>query len=109
MKRLGFLPIILASAWAVQAFGQSSAPLDEAAERVRIQQERETLLTWVAQAERDCYQRFAVNDCLADVRSTRRAELASLRRQEVALDDARRRQRAAEQLLRSDEKAAARP
>jgi colicin import membrane protein len=55
-----------------------------------------------------CYQRFAVNDCLLDSRRARREVMADLRRQEVSLNDAQRKRRAAEQLLRSDEKRLAR-
>ncbi len=51
-----------------------------------------------------CYQRFAVNDCLIDSRQTQREVMADLRRQEILINDAQRKRRGAQQLLRSDEK-----
>jgi len=81
----------------------------EAFEHERIRQERAAALAEFTARDAQCYQRFAVNDCLADVRKLRRDVLADLRRQELSLNDAQRKRRAADQLLRSDEKAAARP
>ena len=51
-----------------------------------------------------CYQRFAVNDCLLDSRRTEREIMADLRRQEILINDAQRKRRAARQLLRADER-----
>ena len=59
--------------------------------------------------EIDCYQRFAVNDCLLDSRRTQRELMADLRRQEILINDAQRKRRAAQQLLRTDEKLSAPP
>ncbi len=86
------------------------APLDtiaqrEAVERERIRQTRAAEQSQFTAQEVECYRRFAVNDCLADVRSRRREVLGDLRRQEISLNDAQRKRRAAEQLLRSDERA----
>lgn len=76
----------------------------EAEEHARITAERAQIEARVAQAEAACYQRFAVNDCLAKVREERRTRMSDLRRQEVALNDAARKRRAAQQLLRIDER-----
>ncbi|MCY7304591.1 MAG: hypothetical protein LH632_00275 [Rhodoferax sp.] len=81
----------------------------EAVEYERIRQERSAALEEFNARDAQCYQRFAVNDCLAEARKQRRNVLADLRRQEFALNDAQRKRRAADQLLRSDEKAATRP
>jgi len=77
----------------------------DAAERERILRTRAAALEEFMAQERDCYNRFAVYDCLTEVRVRQRATLTDLRRQEVSLSDARRKRRAAEQLLRSDERA----
>ena len=44
-----------------------------------------------AEQERDCQRRFRVSACLAAARKTRDAELERLRREEIELDDAKRR------------------
>jgi colicin import membrane protein len=66
------------------------------AERARIAAERaHAEATYQAQAK-VCWGKFAVNDCLATAKARRREVLADLRRQEVALNDEERRQRAAQ-------------
>lgn len=76
----------------------------DAVERERIRQTRATQQAQFTAQEAQCYSRFAVNDCLIAVRAHRREILADLRRQEISLNDAQRKRRGAEQLLRSDEK-----
>ena len=76
----------------------------EAAEHARIDAARADQEAQTARAEAACYARFAVNDCLLKVRAERRIVLADLRRQEISLNDAARKRRAAQQLLRSDER-----
>ena len=82
-----------------------SAALRDSEERERIRQTRLTEQAQFTAREARCYARFAVNDCLAEVRSRRREVLGDLRRQEISLNNAQRKRRAAEQLLRADEKA----
>jgi hypothetical protein len=65
-------------------------PVADARERARIESERQMAQASLARDEEACYQRFAVNDCLREVRKRRRALLEELRRQEIILDDARR-------------------
>jgi hypothetical protein len=55
--------------------------------------------------EAACYGRFAVNGCLKEVQSRRRAMLADLKRQEASLHDAERLQKGAERLRASEQKA----
>jgi len=76
----------------------ASLPLAATAddERARIAAEREALTARFAQEELECQRRFAVNDCLDDVRRRSRDALAPLRAREFELDDAERLQRAAE-------------
>ena len=54
--------------------------------------------------ERDCYQKFAVNDCVKEVNAKRRLELADLKRQDALLSATERTQRATEQLQRLEQK-----
>jgi colicin import membrane protein len=54
--------------------------------------------------EAQCQSRFAVTDCQNAVAVRRRQMLSELKNQEVQLDDVQRRQKGAQQLLRSQEK-----
>ena len=83
----------------------AGAPSSMAAERLRIEQERKREENRYAQEEAACYQRFAVTDCLREVRVRRRATFEDLKRQEIVLNDAERKNRAAEQVKRAEEKA----
>ena len=74
------------------------------AELDRIQAERARQVALFAEQEAACYQRFAVNDCLRRVKASRRPVMEDLRRQEVAIQDERRRLRGIEQLQRLEEK-----
>ena len=110
MKKLIALGIAVVSLIAgAQPSVPDTAASRDAAEHGRIRQEREQALARFQAQDAQCYQRFAVSDCLADVRAERRLLLAELRRQEISLNDAQRKRRAANQLLRADEKAAGKP
>lgn len=73
-------------------------------QHVWIAQARASYQTPVPGAGKARYQRFAVNDCLAQSRRSERDVMGDLRRQEILINDAQRKRRAAEQLLRSDQK-----
>ena len=75
-----------------------------AAERERIAAERSRVEAEFSAAQKGCYQRFAVTDCIEAARAKRRDALADLRRQEVALNDMERKARAAERLRRLEER-----
>lgn len=69
-----------------------------AAQRARIAAERgQAEATYQAQ-EKECYRKFAVTDCLNAAKAERRQVLADLRRQEISLNDAERKRKAAEHL-----------
>jgi colicin import membrane protein len=72
-------------------------------ERARIAAERKQVDAAFQGEEKACYGKFAVNDCLKDARSKRRAALADLRRQEISLNDAQRKRAAAERLRSIEE------
>lgn len=97
------------SAASVPAAPASASPrwvsgLDLGAERERLRQERAAAKASQAQEETDCRQRFVVTDCLDRTRRRWQPVLDDLRRQEVALNDAERKQRSAEQLRKLEER-----
>lgn len=99
----------LASGWALAqpepALMAEMPPLDEQArERTRIAAERSQLLLRHTAEEAACEAKFFVNACLNDIRPGQREALADLRRQEILLDDAQRKRKAAEQLEKIEEK-----
>jgi hypothetical protein len=91
---------------AVPAVPPSGAPVlpDRAAERERIHRERTTIEQNLQRAQADCYQRFAVEDCLRSARRKARSEQAVLRHQEVLMDEQDRRDRSAQRLQSIDER-----
>lgn len=108
MKRLTIT--LLAAGFALASPAQpvpaavDASPEAMARERSRIAQERQREEARFAGEEAACYQRFAVNDCLREVRVRKRAAFEDLRRQEIELNDAERRQRGTEQLRRTEER-----
>lgn len=100
---------VLALALQGLAWSQEAPQVDveaSASERARIQNLRQQQEALFDAQENACQSKFAVNDCLKEVGRRRRAVLSDLKRQERLLNDAQRQQRGAEQLQRSDEKAA---
>lgn len=93
---------LASAAWAQDDGGLSG--LDVASERSRIAQARNLLDRAQAAAQAQCYRRFAVNDCLADVRRSYRAQRDELHRQDNALSEQERRARAAQAHSRISEK-----
>jgi hypothetical protein len=71
-------------------------PDDPAAQRARIAAERAQVESRLRTEEKDCYGRFAVNDCLNAAKARRREAMADLRRQEISLNDADRKRKGAE-------------
>ena len=66
------------------------------AERQQIEDARQRIAQDFSAQERACRQRFAVTDCVEDVRARRRQALAPWREKELALDAADRQRRANE-------------
>jgi colicin import membrane protein len=109
MMRWGVaLALVLAS----QVAGAQSAPpavqTDPAAQRERIAHTRAHDAAQFDTAQDACYQRFAVNRCLADVAVRRRAAEDALRSQEQALNQAQRMERAAQRVRSQEDKLRAR-
>jgi len=79
-------------------------PLDEGAERQRIQTERAAAEQRFVEAQKACRSKFAVNDCVAEARRVHSATVSELKRQERVLNDADRKRRAAERQKEIDER-----
>ena len=96
--------------WQVLASAQDLAPeaaaVDVGAERQRISEERAGHESVYQQAERVCYSRFAVTDCLRDARKTQRLAMDELRHRELLLNDMERKTKALEALKRIEAKLA---
>jgi hypothetical protein len=95
--RLSFVLLLLLSsvatrpAWAI-------SPADDAAERQRIAAEQAEVEKAYATREAECRRRFIVTSCLDAARRDRREAVERLRQQEVVLDEAQRKQRAAQRI-----------
>ncbi len=70
----------------------------------QIEQERRRQEGLYAQQEAACYQRFAVNDCLREVRARRRVVMEDLRRQDILVSDEQRKLKGQEELKRLEER-----
>ena len=103
MKRAAIFLASASFALALHAQGPAS---DATAERARISAERARIETAFLAQEKGCYRKFAVTDCVNAARAARRESLAVLRKQEVVINDAERRQRGATRLSDIEQKAA---
>ncbi|MBC7376388.1 MAG: hypothetical protein H7346_03005 [Burkholderiaceae bacterium] len=74
-------------------------------ERARIASERAAVDARFLVEEKACYKKFSVNDCLNEARGRQRESLADLRRQDLSLNDAERKRRAADEMRKLEEKA----
>lgn len=71
----------------------AAEPLDRSqieAQKLGLQQQRDDIAATYAQAARQCWQRFMVNDCLHAARLQRRQALAPIEKQDQALRAAQR-------------------
>jgi len=75
-----------------------------AAEKARINAERNKAEATFKAEEKACYRKFAVNDCLKEARDKRRQVVTDLRRQEISINDAERKRKGAERLREIEEK-----
>ena len=105
MKKL-FLFLLLSTL----GFASSAQTQDELVsaaagrERQRINAERATLEAAFDAEEDACYKKFFVNSCLNAIKPRRREAMADLKFREVALNEQERRQKAAEQVRKIEEK-----
>ena len=112
---------VLRTIWLMLAFGLAGVPAwsqdaaeanpDAAADRYAIEHQRiDSLRDEKTKAfdeqERACASNFAVTDCENKIKVQRRQMLADLRRQEIKVNEAQRKEKAAEQLRHDTDKAA---
>jgi hypothetical protein len=88
--------LAVALSWA----GAAAVATDDAAERARIERDRADVQQRASTAERACADRFLVASCLKQARTERRAALQQLDHQRALLDDAQRKERAAQRQAR---------
>lgn len=89
---------------AAQSSTLEARPGDIDAKRAKISAERVRLESGFLAEDLACYDKFAVNSCLASVNARRREAAAELRRQEVALNDEERKIRGEQAMRRIEEK-----
>jgi colicin import membrane protein len=92
MKKPLLLLCLVCAVFGARAQDETGA----ASQRARIASERGQVEAEFNARQRQCYLKFAVNDCLNAAKSLRREKLADLRRQEISLNDAERKRKAAE-------------
>jgi len=97
-------PVLVAAQEPVVTEPLQAAPWLAQDERLRIQDARKQVQAESEQANAACYQKFAVSDCLRDVRAKNRPLLDALRRQEIILNDLERQAKAMEALIKIEEK-----
>lgn len=91
---------------ATVAAGSEQIEKIEQQERARITQQRTAAETGFETAKEACYQKFAVNTCIAKARAQQREVLADLKRRDVALNDQERKRQGLAQLQKTEEKTA---
>jgi membrane protein involved in colicin uptake len=92
-RRAGLIVRLAASMLTCAAAAQD---LDPIAERQRIDRERAQVETAAREAEAACARQFVITACVERTRAERRDRLRQLDRQRVILDEAQRKQRAAD-------------
>lgn len=103
-----FAALFLLASLGTGAGAQTAAgPDNPDAERSGITVERARLEAGFLTEDAGCYKRFFVNNCLDDVNTRRREALATLRTQEVVLNEQERKMKGAEQIRRIEEKSSA--
>ena len=100
LSAAGLVGLILM--WAGTAFAQARA--DDAAERERISAERAAAEAAYGTQVQVCSSRFVVTSCVDAARAERHAALTALDKRQEVLDDAQRKQRAADRLQAIDSK-----
>lgn len=88
-------PVIVSVALYLSSVLATGAEADDAGERTRIREERAQAQRLYEERERTCQTQFVVTSCVDAARQERRTTLERLRHQELVLDTAVRKQRAA--------------
>ena len=85
-------------------YRHSPAQAERQVDRERLHRARQSIAAIQKRDETACYRRFAVEDCLKDVRTQARNAELELRARELRLNDAERKEKAAERLRSIEEK-----
>ncbi|MED5619251.1 hypothetical protein [Ideonella sp. BN130291] len=93
---------LLLAAWTANA--PAADALDQRTERERVANERQRVESQYAAQVRQCESQFIITSCIEQARADRRLALEHLAQQQSVLDEALRKQRAAAQLERLQEK-----
>ena len=104
MKFVLFLFCCGLSLGAAMAQSPAQEKTNNALERSKIAAERARLEAGFLAEETVCKSRFAVNACLQEIRSRRNEAMADLRRQDILINEADRKVRAADQIQKSEDK-----
>jgi len=104
MKPPSSLKQFVVALWACAIAASSQAADQNGVERARIREERAQAQRLYEERARACDERFAVTSCLEEARAQRREAMDRLRHEEFVLDNAKRKQRAAERTKRIREK-----
>lgn len=94
-------------AWGLSAMAQGAVPesaSERKAERERIAEARKAIAAEQTQTKAACYQRFAVEDCLRAARAKAREAEAPLKAREMLINDAERKEKAAERVKSIEER-----
>ena len=104
MKLVLFLFCCGLSLGAAMAQSPAQEKDSNALERSKIAAERARLEAGFQAEEAACKSRFAVNACLQEIRPRRNAAMADLRRQDLLINEADRKARAADQIQKTEDK-----
>lgn len=108
MKRIAFIFACFLAALSFTALAQTTAsvvpPHELDSERAKISAEKAKQEASFAAEEAACYKRFLVTSCLKDVNVKRREVMATLKRQEILLNDQERKAKGVEQIRKIEEK-----
>lgn len=97
-----FPAMVVVAQPAVGSAAPASAPASDEREHIGVERKAEEVRYLASRAQ--CYQRFAVEDCLSGESRLHRETLDALKRREAVLNDAERRQRGQEALRRIQDK-----
>ena len=104
MKFFLFLLCCSLSLGAAMAQSPAQEKSANALERSKVAAERARLEAGFQAEEAACKSRFAVNACLQEIRTRRNEAMADLRRQDILINEADRKARAADQIQKTEDK-----
>lgn len=104
MKTAALALIAILSGTAIAQLAPADPQAAAQAQLASLRSDRNQVENKFNENEKDCYQKFAVNDCIARARVVRREALADLRRQELSVNAIEARRKAAQQISKTEEK-----